>query len=152
MARKNKFKKNLNQTWSKFQLSNLTMEIASNALNGNCPPLLGICLGHQAIGLAAGWDLCKTPTGAVHGEVHIIENINSTLIKSNNKMTSYLTYNLTRHSDHHVHAQKEFWELNPCDNTGVVLPSGYLTYILLFTFFPLSDFQSFILEPFRVII
>ena len=56
---------------------------------------------------------------------------------SNNKMTSYLTYNLTRHSDHHVHAQKEFWELNPCDNTGVVLPSGYLTYILLFTFFPL---------------
>ena len=55
---------------------------------------------------------------------------------SNNRMTSYLTYNLTRHSDHHVHAQKEFWELNPCDNTGVVLPSGYLTYILLFTFFP----------------
>ena len=56
---------------------------------------------------------------------------------SNNRMTSYLTYNLTRHSDHHVHAHKEFWELNPCDNTGVVLPSGYLTYILLFTFFPL---------------
>ena len=55
---------------------------------------------------------------------------------SNNRMTSYLTYNLTRHSDHHVHAQKEFWELNPCDNKGVVLPSGYLTYILLFTFFP----------------
>ena len=55
---------------------------------------------------------------------------------SNNRMTSYLTYNLTRHSDHHVHAQKEFWELNPCDNSGVVLPSGYLTYILLFTFFP----------------
>jgi len=56
---------------------------------------------------------------------------------SNNRMTSYLTYNLTRHSDHHVHAHKEFWELNPCDNTGVVLPSGYLTYILLFTFSPL---------------
>ena len=55
---------------------------------------------------------------------------------SNNRMTSYLTYNLTRHSDHHVHAQKEFWELNPCDNKGVVLPSGYLTYILLFTFLP----------------
>lgn len=56
---------------------------------------------------------------------------------SNNRMTSYLTYNLTRHSDHHVHAHKEFWELNPCDNSGVVLPSGYLTYILLFTFLPL---------------
>ena len=56
---------------------------------------------------------------------------------SNNRMTSYLTYNLTRHSDHHVNPRKEFWELNPCDNKGVVLPSGYLTYILLFTFFPL---------------
>ena len=55
---------------------------------------------------------------------------------SNNRMTSYLTYNLTRHSDHHVNPRKEFWELNPCDNSGVVLPSGYLTYILLFTFFP----------------
>ena len=48
---------------------------------------------------------------------------------SNNRMTSYLTYNLARHSDHHVHAQKEFWELNPCDNEGVVLPS--LTFFFL---------------------
>ena len=55
---------------------------------------------------------------------------------SNNRMTSYLTYNLTRHSDHHVHANKEFWELNPCENSGVLLPSGYLTYILLFTLVP----------------
>ncbi len=55
---------------------------------------------------------------------------------SNNRMTSYLTYNLTRHSDHHVHANKEFWELDPCVNSGVLLPSGYLTYILLFTIAP----------------
>ena len=55
---------------------------------------------------------------------------------SNNRMTSYLTYNLTRHSDHHVHANKEFWELLPCENSGVLLPSGYLTYILLFTLAP----------------
>ena len=55
---------------------------------------------------------------------------------SNNRMTPYLTYNLTRHSDHHVNAKKEFWELDPCLDNGISLPSGYLAYILLFTFVP----------------
>ena len=55
---------------------------------------------------------------------------------SNNRMTTYLTYNLTRHSDHHVNAKKEFWELDPCLDDGISLPSGYLTYMALFTFFP----------------
>ena len=55
---------------------------------------------------------------------------------SNNRMTTYLTYNLTRHSDHHVNAKKEFWELNPCLDDGISLPSGYLTYMALFTFAP----------------
>ena len=55
---------------------------------------------------------------------------------SNNRMTTYLTYNLTRHSDHHVNAKKEFWELDPCLDDGISLPSGYLTYMALFTFVP----------------
>ena len=43
------------------------MEFANLAVEGNSLPLLGICLGHQAIGQAVGWPLIASPLGAVHG-------------------------------------------------------------------------------------
>ena len=47
--------------------SPLTMEFAALALAGKLPPTLGICLGHQALGIAAGWPLVRSPSGPVHG-------------------------------------------------------------------------------------
>ena len=47
--------------------SPLTMELAKLSLSGGTPPLLGICLGHQAIGVVAGLNLVPSPIGPVHG-------------------------------------------------------------------------------------
>lgn len=54
--------------------SPLTEKLAKSAVNGNLTdsqgspiPLLGVCLGHQALAEAAGWLLHPSPLGPVHG-------------------------------------------------------------------------------------
>ncbi len=60
--------------------SPLTMSFASWALNHPNPlPTLGLCLGHQALGVADGWSLGRTSTGAVHGVPTRIQHVSSGL-------------------------------------------------------------------------
>ena len=60
--------------------SPLTMAFAHWALDTDSPlPTLGLCLGHQALGIADGWILNRTPTGAVHGVPMSIDHVSSGL-------------------------------------------------------------------------
>lgn len=65
---------------SKPDKSEITMGIANLAVQGKLKinnmviPLLGLCLGHQAIGQAVGWNLIQSPLGAVHGQPSIIRH------------------------------------------------------------------------------
>ena len=58
----------------------LTMELARRSIRGELVvdrshvPLLGLCLGHQALGIADGWELIESPMGAVHGTPSLIKN------------------------------------------------------------------------------
>ena len=57
------------------QDSPLTMEFAQRAVNGELAvPILGICLGHQAIGIAGGMDLIQTPSGPIHGSPRDVDH------------------------------------------------------------------------------
>jgi len=70
---------------SRPEQSKITMELARLAVEGKIVsdgkyiPVLGLCLGHQALGLAVGWDLTESPRGAVHGIPSIIKHDSSGL-------------------------------------------------------------------------
>ncbi|MBS84914.1 MAG: hypothetical protein CMA90_07335 [Euryarchaeota archaeon] len=67
------------------EISPLSMHAASLDM-----PVLGICLGHQAIGLARGMELVESPLGPVHGVPStIVADGNGLLSKGEHVMTRY---------------------------------------------------------------
>ena len=84
---------------SRPEVSPLSMEIAHRALQNrlkiseNPIPLLGWCLGHQAIGLAAGWNLIESPLGAVHGVPSKITHDGSGLFQNASEEIVMMRYN-----------------------------------------------------------
>ena len=78
----------------KPQDSKLTMAMANLSINEQLNiPTLGICLGHQALGLADGYRLIKDPNGAVHGTPVKCRNDNSGLFVNLSKSGTYVRYN-----------------------------------------------------------
>jgi len=49
---------------------------------------------------------------------------------SNNKMSSWATFNLTRHSHHHAQGEVPFWDLRPYEDAPMMI-SGYLSTMIL---------------------
>ncbi len=84
---------------SRPEASPRSMQIATRALdnrlnNDEGPiPLLGWCLGHQAIGLAAGWELVQSPLGAVHGVPSNIHHDGSALFQNSPQNAVFMRYN-----------------------------------------------------------
>ena len=61
----------------------LTMALAHHALAGQLDmPVLGICLGHQALAEADGWQIVPSPHGPVHGVPTRIEHDGTGLFAS----------------------------------------------------------------------
>ena len=78
----------------KPQDSKLTMKVAQLAIDGLLDvPLLGVCLGHQAIGIVDGYQLIKDPNGAIHGTPVTCQSDGSGLFASTNKSSQFVRYN-----------------------------------------------------------
>ena len=74
--------------------SPLTMHAATMAVNGSINrPLLGICLGHQALGLAAGMKLAQVPSGPVHGSPRKVRHDGSGVFEGFTSPHPFTLYN-----------------------------------------------------------
>ena len=70
------------------------MELANAALQQEInAPILGICLGHQALGIAAGMELIRSPNGPVHGAPRSCKHQKTGIFSTLESPTSFTRYN-----------------------------------------------------------
>lgn len=114
---------------SRPEASERTMLIASNALSGILKigdrpiPLLGICLGHQALCLADGSRLEPSPEGPVHGSPSGIEHMGTGLFENSEKTCSMMRYNSLAVVSHGRTLVPNAWESGTRLIMGVQHPS-----------------------------
>jgi anthranilate synthase len=73
--------------------SRLTMALSSHALAGQLNvPLLGVCLGHQALAEAGGMKVIRAPLGPVHGTPRSCHHNSSGLFSGIDSPTSFTRY------------------------------------------------------------
>lgn len=87
------------------EISPVTMHAAKLEI-----PVLGICLGHQAIGLSRGMDLIESPFGPVHG-------VPSTIISNGSGLMEEGRYEMTRYNSLVLAGSGEL-EVTASDETG----------------------------------
>ena len=83
----------------------LTMALAHHALAGQLTvPVLGVCLGHQALALADGMDVIPSPYGPIHGVPVHIEHEKTGIFRNSQSPTTYTRYNSLIANKHSAHA------------------------------------------------
>lgn len=93
------------------EISPLSMEIANRALSGK-HKVLGICLGHQALGIADGMELIECPSGPVHGVPESIKYDGKGLFSSKGEGI------MTRYNSLILSGESNQLQVNITDETG----------------------------------
>ena len=73
--------------------SELTMQAAKLALSGIDIPVLGVCLGHQALALADGKNVVRSKKGPVHGQPVKVEHDGSGIFAGQKSPMTLTRYN-----------------------------------------------------------
>ena len=73
--------------------SELTMQAARLALSGIDIPVLGVCLGHQALALADGKNVVRSKKGPVHGQPVKVEHDGSGIFAGQESPMTLTRYN-----------------------------------------------------------